>query len=55
MNAAESHELFKLPEGKNRVEFQEDTHIQNAGTFTIYLEDHTAGNMIKMYDSSFQC
>ena len=22
--------------------------IQNAGTFTIHLEDHTAGNMIKM-------
>ncbi len=31
------------------MEFAEDTHVENAGTFTIYLEDHTAGNVIKMY------
>lgn len=48
MNAPELHELFTLPPGKNKVEFDEETLIEFAGTFTIHLEDHTLGNIIRM-------
>ncbi|OMJ87617.1 hypothetical protein SteCoe_10617 [Stentor coeruleus] len=48
MNAPETHELFTLPQGKNKVEYEVDSRIENAGTFTIYLEDHTIGNIARM-------
>ena len=43
-----SHNLLITLNLSIRVEYKEDTQIGNAGTFTILLEDHTAGNMIKM-------
>ncbi|CAG9321420.1 unnamed protein product [Blepharisma stoltei] len=48
MNAPELHELFTLPQGKNKVEYEEDSRIEFAGTFTVHLEDHTLGNIIRM-------
>lgn len=48
MNAPDKSELFVVPEDKNKVEFVEDTKIPNAGTFTIYLENHTLGNLMRM-------
>ena len=48
MNAPETHELFTLPPGKNKVEYEVDSRIEFAGTFTVYLEDHTIGNITRM-------
>jgi DNA-directed RNA polymerase II subunit RPB11 len=48
MNAPDSHELFTLPQGKNKVEYEVDSRIEFAGTFTVYLEDHTLGNITRM-------
>jgi len=48
MNAPEQHELFTLPEGINKVEYEEDSRIQFAGTFTVHLEDHSLGNILRM-------
>lgn len=48
MNAPEQYELFTLAEGQNKVEYEEDSRIQFAGTFTINLEDHTLGNILRM-------
>jgi DNA-directed RNA polymerase II subunit RPB11 len=48
MNAPENFELFIIPEGKNKVEYVEDSKHPNTGVFTILLEDHTIGNMLKM-------
>lgn len=48
MNAPENFELFIIPEGKNKVEYVEDSKLPNTGMFTILLEDHTIGNLLKM-------
>ena len=48
MNAPETHELFTLPPGKSKVEYEVDSRIEFAGTFTVYLEDHTIGNITRM-------
>jgi len=32
-----------------RVSFEKDTKIPNAVTFTIRKEDHTLGNLLRMY------
>jgi DNA-directed RNA polymerase II subunit RPB11 len=48
MNAPETHELFTLPPGKSKVEYEVDSRIEFAGTFTVYLEDHTVGNITRM-------
>ncbi|EPZ33935.1 RBP11-like subunits of RNA polymerase [Rozella allomycis CSF55] len=47
MNAPERHELFVLPEGESKVSMQLNSKILNAATFTIRLEDHTLGNLIR--------
>ena len=33
---------------KIRVEFVKDTKFSDTGIFTILLEDHTLGNLVKM-------
>lgn len=33
--------------GITEIEYKEDPKIPNAGTFTIYNEDHTIGNLLK--------
>lgn len=48
MNAPENYELFTLPEGMSKVSFEKDSKIPHTMLFTIYLEDHTVGNALKM-------
>lgn len=48
MNAPETHEMFTLPLGKAKVEYEVDSRIEFAGTFTVFLEDHTIGNITRM-------
>ena len=48
MNAPDAFENFKIPEGKSKVEQFKIEKIQNTSVFTIYLEDHTFGNVVKM-------
>mmetsp|Transcript_19409 Transcript_19409/g.21706 ORF Transcript_19409/g.21706 Transcript_19409/m.21706 type:complete len:117 (+) Transcript_19409:3-353(+) len=47
MNAPAISELFELPSGREKIEYKEDTKAKNAGTFTVYLEDHTVGNLLR--------
>ena len=35
-----------------RVTYTKDTKVPNAGAFTVQKEDHTLGNIIRMYASS---
>ena len=46
MNAPEIFEAFIIPEGKKKVECQTDEKL--TALYTILLEDHTLGNMLKM-------
>ena len=48
MNAPDAFENFKIPEGKSKVEQFKIEKIPNTSVFTIYLEDHTFGNAVKM-------
>ncbi len=48
MNAPTLYDRFIVPEGKRKVEFQADTKVASAGTFTVQREDHTLGNLIRM-------
>ena len=48
MNAPEAFELFKIPDGKAKVEYSPDERTPHTATFTILLEDHTLGNIVKM-------
>ncbi len=32
----------------NRISFERDSKLPNAGTFTIQREDHTIGNLLRM-------
>ena len=48
MNAPEAFELFKIPDGKEKVECSLDERTLHTATFTILLEDHTLGNIVKM-------
>jgi len=48
MNKPEIWELFQLPAGVDeRVSYAPDQKQTNAGTFTVWLEDHTLGNAIR--------
>lgn len=49
MNAPNRTDSYMLPEGAQKVTYEKDTKIQNAGKFTILREDHTMGNLIRMY------
>lgn len=53
-NKPEVDEMFVLPEsdehlhgGSRRIHFQQDTKQENAGVFTIWLEDHTVGHALR--------
>jgi DNA-directed RNA polymerase II subunit RPB11 len=48
MNQPDRYSRFVLPEGANKVEYLVDTKIKNAATYTIRLEDHTVGNLLRM-------
>ena len=49
MNAPESFEVSQLPEGAKKITITPDTHVPSAAVFNIKLEDHTMGNMIRMF------
>jgi DNA-directed RNA polymerase II subunit RPB11 len=49
MNAPLRSDSYLLPEGAQKVTYDKDTKILNAGKFTILREDHTMGNLIRMY------
>ncbi|TDH72195.1 hypothetical protein CCR75_001023 [Bremia lactucae] len=48
MNAPSRSDSYLLPEGAQKVAYEKDTKISNAGKFTILREDHTVGNLIRM-------
>jgi DNA-directed RNA polymerase II subunit RPB11 len=48
-NKPEIAELFNLPpDVDNRIIYEADQKQINAGTFTVWLEDHTLGNAVRM-------
>eukprot|EP00916_Digyalum_oweni_P012445 GHVL01020597.1.p1 GENE.GHVL01020597.1~~GHVL01020597.1.p1 ORF type:complete len:137 (-),score=22.04 GHVL01020597.1:1248-1658(-) len=47
-NRPEPSELQQLPPGvESRVQFEADSKLPHTGYFTLWLEDHTAGNLIR--------
>ncbi|KAG9509862.1 DNA-directed RNA polymerase II subunit RPB11, partial [Fragariocoptes setiger] len=48
MNAPNSFDSFLLAEGESKITMEKDTKVPNAAVFTVYKEDHTLGNMIRM-------
>ncbi|CAG2107769.1 unnamed protein product [Medioppia subpectinata] len=49
MNAPPAFESFLLFEGEKKITIEKDTKVPNAAIFTVNKEDHTLGNMIRMY------
>uniref|UniRef100_A0A8R7VJ54 DNA-directed RNA polymerase RBP11-like dimerisation domain-containing protein n=1 Tax=Triticum urartu TaxID=4572 RepID=A0A8R7VJ54_TRIUA len=49
MNAPDRYERFVVPEGTKKVSFEKDTKIMNAASFTIEREDHTIGNILRIF------
>ncbi|KAL9260124.1 DNA-directed RNA polymerases II, IV and V subunit 11-like protein [Drosera capensis] len=49
MNAPDRYERFVVPEGTKKVSYERDTKIINAASFTIEREDHTIGNILRMW------
>ncbi|AQK72641.1 DNA-directed RNA polymerases II IV and V subunit 11, partial [Zea mays] len=49
MNAPDRYEHFVVPEGTKKVSYERDTKIVNAASFTDEREDHTVGNILRMY------
>jgi len=48
-NKPEPSELFNLPHGvEHHVEFEKDPKLENAGTYLMWLQDHTMGNALRM-------
>lgn len=48
MNAPDRYERFVVPEGVQKVSYERDTKVLNAGTFVLQREDHTIGNLLRM-------
>jgi len=42
-----------VPEGIARVSYVADSKMTNTGTFTFRREDHTLGNLLRMYVTLF--
>lgn len=40
---------------RHRVEYRKDTKLKNAGTFVFQREDHTIGNILRMYVVHTRC
>ena len=49
MNQPSRADRFVLPEGERKLTFERDTKVENAGTFVLQREDHTLGNLLRMY------
>lgn len=46
MNAPESHELFSVPEGREKLSVAHDSRAPFTSTFTVQREDHTLGPLL---------
>jgi hypothetical protein len=49
MNQPSRSEKFVLPDGARKLTYTRDTKVSNAGTFIVQQEDHTLGNIVRMY------
>ena len=49
MNQPSRADRFVLPEGERKLTFERDTKVENAGPFVLQREDHTLGNLLRMY------
>lgn len=47
MNAPDVETEVNLQDGEEKVTYNEDQGIQNAGTFVFVKEDHTLGNLLR--------
>ncbi|CEM16908.1 unnamed protein product [Vitrella brassicaformis CCMP3155] len=48
INRPDAAELLELPPGvSSKVEYAKEAKVNNLGTFSIYLEDHTLGNVLR--------
>ena len=47
-NRPERSDAFLLGDDEEKIEYQADTKVANAGTFTLNKEDHTVGNLLRM-------
>lgn len=47
-NRPERSDAFLLGDDEEKIEYQADTKVANAGTFTFNKEDHTVGNLLRM-------
>ncbi|KAH3744418.1 DNA-directed RNA polymerases II, IV and V subunit 11 [Pelomyxa schiedti] len=48
MNTPDKYDMFVLPPGSQKVYYERESKITDAGTFTIHKEDHTLGNLLRM-------
>lgn len=48
VNKPDVFEILELPDGVQKVSFAPDTRVENCGTYTIWLEDHTLANLLRM-------
>ncbi|KAH7825635.1 putative DNA-directed RNA polymerase II [Monocercomonoides exilis] len=48
MNAPDRGALVALPSGVEKVTVQIDKRVPNAAIYTLQLEDHTIGNLVRM-------
>ena len=49
MNRPEPRASYKLEEGESKLTYAKDEKIPNAALFRINREDHTVGNVLRMY------
>ena len=49
MNAPERSELWVLQDGEKKLTVNKDTKIVNTANFVIKKEDHTMGNLLRMW------
>lgn len=47
MNQPDRYSRFTIPEGQQKVDFVVDATSRCAATYTIRLEDHTVGNLLR--------
>ncbi|KAK1864607.1 hypothetical protein I4F81_007152 [Pyropia yezoensis] len=47
-NAPDHFAAVVLPDGVQKLTYERDVKVENAGTLTIEREDHTLGNLVRM-------
>mmetsp|Transcript_13152 Transcript_13152/g.35111 ORF Transcript_13152/g.35111 Transcript_13152/m.35111 type:complete len:122 (-) Transcript_13152:250-615(-) len=48
VNRPDTFELVDVPDGVEKVTFEKDKKVENAGKFIVEREDHTLGNTVRM-------